>query len=85
MYMKTKTAIKNHIDDMIRIKDIIISKNYDSDLTETIIESIDGCIENAKSHLQGERNQMRRIYNQGGVSAQEVGSNIFFDKEYEQI
>lgn len=84
MYMKTRTTMTDHINDMIRIKEIIKSKNYDSDITETILESIEGCIENAKSHLMSERDQMRRIYNQGGVSAQDISSSVFFDKEYNQ-
>lgn len=82
--MKTRTTMTDHINDMIRIKEIIKSKNYDSDITETILESIEGCIENAKSHLMSERDQMRRIYNQGGVSAQDISSSVFFDKEYNQ-
>ena len=82
--MKTRTTMTDHINDMIRIKEIIKSKNYDSDITETILESIEGCIENAKSHLMSERDQMRRIYNQGGVSAQDISSSVFFDEEYNQ-
>ena len=82
--MKTRTTMTDHINDMIRIKEIIKSKNYDSDITETILESIEGCIENAKSHLMSERDQMRRIYNQGGVSAQDISSSAFFDEEYNQ-
>ena len=82
--MKTRTTMTDHINDMIRIQEIIKSKNYDSDITETILESIEGCIENAKSHLMSERDQMRRIYNQGGVSAQDISSSAFFDEEYNQ-
>jgi len=79
-----KTAMTDHIIDMEKIKKMVITKKVDKDLEETILETIEGCIENAKSHLESERNQMRRIYNQGGKWATEISSNSYFDEEYTQ-
>lgn len=79
-----KTAMSDHIKDMEKIKQFVISKKVDKDLEETILETIEGCIENAKSHLESERNQMCRIYNQGNTWASEIGSEEFFDQEYTQ-
>ena len=53
-----KTAMQNHIADMKKIQEMVKSKNLDKDLEETILESIEGCIENAESFLEAEKEQM---------------------------
>ena len=40
--------------------------------------------QNQISVLESERNQMRRIYNQGGKWATEIESNAYFNEEYTQ-
>ena len=79
-----KTAMTDHIIDMEKIKKMVISKKVDKDLEETILGTIEGCIENAKSHLESERNQMRRIYNQGGKWASEISSEDYYNQDYTQ-
>lgn len=44
----------------------------------TIIKRIDNEL------FEVEKNQMRRIYNQGGTWASEIGSEEFFDQDYTQ-
>ena len=53
-----KTAMQNHIADMKKIQEMVKSKNLDKDLEVTILESIEGCIENAESFLETEKEQM---------------------------
>ena len=53
-----KTAMQNHIADMKKIQEMVKSKNLDKDLEVTILESIEGCIENAESFLEAEKEQM---------------------------
>lgn len=79
-----KTAMANHIDDLEKIKEMVLSKKVDKDLEESVLTVIVGCIENANSHLDSERDQMRRIYNQGGTWASQIGSETFFYEEYSQ-
>ena len=50
-----KTAMQNHIADMKKIQEMVKSKNLDKDLEVTILESIEGCIENAESFLEAEK------------------------------
>ena len=53
-----KTAMQNHIADMKKIQEMVKSKNLDKDLEVTILESIEGCIENAESFLETEKEQI---------------------------
>ena len=53
-----KTAMQNHIADMKKIQEMIKSKNLYKDLELTILESIEGCIENAESFLEAEKEQI---------------------------
>ena len=50
-----KTVMQNHIADMKKIQEMVKSKNLDKDLEVTILESIEGCIENAESFLEAEK------------------------------
>jgi len=52
------TAMQKHISDMYEIKEMVISKKVDKDLEETILETIDGCIENAVAYLKKEKQQI---------------------------
>ena len=56
-----KTAMQNHIADMKKIQEMVKSKNLDKDLEVTILESIEGCIENAESFLETEKEQMMEV------------------------
>ena len=56
-----KTAMQNHIADMKKIQEIVKSKNLDKDLEVTILKSIEGCIENAKSFLETEKEQIMEV------------------------
>lgn len=60
-----KTAMQNHIADMKKIQEMVKSKNLDKDLEVTILESIEGCIENAESFLETEKEQILEAYNEG--------------------
>jgi hypothetical protein len=74
-----------HIDDLNTIKQMVLDKNLkDKDLEETITETIEGCIINAESYLELEKNQAKYSYNQGGMLAFEVGSEDYFNKKYLQ-
>ena len=53
-----KTVMQNHIADMKKIQKMVKSKNLDKDLEVTILESIEGCIENAESFFETEKEQM---------------------------
>jgi hypothetical protein len=56
------TAMQIHIRDMEKIKQMVISKKVDKDLEETIIETIEGCLENAKAYLNTEKQQIINAY-----------------------
>ena len=60
-----KTAMQNHIADMKKIQEMVKSKNLDKDLEVTILESIEGCIENAESFLETEKQLLKNAYLQG--------------------
>lgn len=60
-----KTAMQNHIADMKKIQEMVKSKNLDKDLEVTILESIEGCIENAESFLETEKEQIIEAYEAG--------------------
>ena len=81
---KEKTAMSIHILHMKKVKEMVISKKVDKDLKETILETIDGCIENAESFLEREKNQIRKSYNQGGKWASEVSSENYFNQDFTQ-
>ena len=53
-----KTAMQNHIADIKKIQEMVKSKHLDKNLEVTILESIEGCIENAESFLETEKEQM---------------------------
>ena len=60
-----------------------IQKNHCKTLQEMMF--FDGVIAIIKGKfLEIEKNQMRKIYNQGGTWASEIGSEEFFDKDYTQ-
>ena len=64
-----KTAMQNHIADMKKIQEMVKSKNLDKDLEVTILESIEGCIENAESFLETEKEQIKNSYGAGAIDA----------------
>ena len=64
-----KTAMQNHIADMKKIQEMVKSKNLDKDLEVTILESIEGCIENAESFLETEKEQIKNSYGAGAMDA----------------
>ena len=71
-----KTAMQNHIADMKKIQEMVKSKNLDKDLEVTILEAIEGCVENAESFLETEKEQIKDAFNQGyreGMSDSESG------------
>ena len=70
-----KTAMQNHIADMKKIQEMVKSKNLDKDLEETILESIEGCIENAESFLEAEKEQILEVYEAGRVDGYELGKH----------
>ena len=70
-----KTAMQNHIADMKKIQEMIKSKNLDKDLEVTILESIEGCIENAESFLETEKEQILEAYKAGHVDGYELGKH----------
>lgn len=53
-----KTAMQLHIEDLYKIRQMVLDKKCDSDLENTITETIDGCIENAESFLEKEKQQI---------------------------
>ena len=61
--------MQNHIADMKKIQEMIKSKNLDKDLEVTILESIEGCIENAESFLETEKEQIKNSYGAGAIDA----------------
>ena len=64
-----KTAMQNHIADMKKIQEMVKSKNLDKDLEVTILESIEGCIENAESFLETEKEQIKNSSAAGAIDA----------------
>ena len=75
---KDKTAMCQLIDEFERIKE-----NDCKHLHEVIF--FDGVISIIESKFfEIEKNQMRKIYNQGGTWASEIGSEEFFDQDYTQ-
>lgn len=80
--------MQNHISDMIKIKDMVKSKNTNADLEETILETIEGCIENAKSHLKTEKQQIFDVskYTLEKCDTPRNGSLIgFFEEVYNKV
>ena len=72
-----KTAMQNHIADMKKIQEMVKSKNLDKDLEVTILESIEGCIENAESFLEAEK---ELINNDGTLYIGEGLENYYKDQ-----
>ena len=79
-----KTAMQNHIADMKKIQEMIKSKNLDKDLEVTILESIEGCIENAESFLETEKEQIKNSYGAGSMDASYDFDNVDSKKYYLQ-
>ena len=81
--MKTamKTAMQNHIADMKKIQEMVKSKNLDKDLEVTILESIEGCIENAESFLETEKEQICEAYKAEHVDGYELGYTQTFKSD----
>lgn len=82
MIERQETAMHRHINDLKAIQQMVIDKKVDKELEETITETIEGCIVNAKSYLKLEKNNMQKMYNQGGKWAGEIGSEDFFNQNY---
>jgi len=80
-----ETAMTIHIKHLQKMKKMVIDSNIDLELTEIITETIDGCIENAQSHLVREKSQLRKTFNQVGKWASEITSEDYFNQEYTQI
>ena len=79
-----KTAMQNHIADMKKIQEMVKSKNLDKDLEVTILESIEGCIENAESFLETEKEQIKNSYGEGAMDASYDFDNVDSEKYYLQ-
>ena len=60
-----KTSMQNHIADMKKIQKMVKSKNVDKDIEVTILESIEGCIENAESFFEAEKEQIIEAFEAG--------------------
>jgi predicted solute-binding protein len=80
--MKNKTAMQLHIDDLNKIKEMVINKSLDKDLQETITETINGCIENAESHLETEKNQIRKSFFDSRITPEKVTSTKYYNDNY---
>lgn len=79
---KQETAMQIHIKDLHKIRQMVKDKKVDVDLEEIITETINGCIENAESHLGREKNQIRKSYTQGAKWGLQTSSEEYFDLEY---
>lgn len=85
---KELTPMAKHIVDLKKIQQIIIDKNYDADLTEAVVESIGGCIENAESFLPEERRVIEAAhlsgFNNPEGSQEKAFARLMFDETYRQ-
>jgi hypothetical protein len=80
--MKNKTAMQLHIDDLNKIKQMVVEKKIDKDLELTITETIDGCIENAQSHMETGKNQIRKAFFDSRITPEKVTSTKYYNDNY---
>ena len=67
-----------HIEDLYKIRQMVLDKKCDSDLENTITETIDGCIENAESFLEKEKQQIIDAHD-SGFNSPFTGESYFSD------
>lgn len=63
-----------HIEDLYKIRQFVLYKKCDSDLENTITETIDGCIENAETFLEKEKQQIIDSHKNGSLTKEYNGS-----------
>jgi hypothetical protein len=80
-----ETAMTIHIKLLRRMKQMVFDKKLDSDITEIITETLEGCIENAQSQLELEKTQFVKAFSKGGKWLDVMTGVDYFIQEYKQI
>jgi hypothetical protein len=79
---KKLTAMQIHISDLYKMKEFVISKKADKDLEETILVTIDGCIENATAYVEKEKQNIINAWNHAETRKPEEMKHINNAKDY---
>lgn len=60
-----KTAMQEHIEHLKIMQKMVLDKNVDKELTETINTTLSGAIENAEHFIEKEKQQIIEAYKSG--------------------